>query len=116
MTMPFNLGTYWTDDGGGAFSIDSPDGAFNTLDSTNGGETIVGLVYKSTYTVTELSGADTLSLFLITPRIDGTSTGVFGSIDMVTSAGKPRFARASGSGAFTSSINSVSVKRFIETA
>jgi len=103
---PSSIQSYWTDDGGGVYSINAPDGAFNSvlMDSLPNG------VYEVSFTVDSVSGVDSISAHADGVRIS--SDGALGKFTglLTLTSGVISFARRGGAGAFTSTISSITIK------
>jgi len=110
---PSTVGTYWTDEGLGVYSINSPDTSFNILENTLATE--VGTAYYLSFEVVSLSGLDHVAVFAGASRLDGDSVGTH-SFTFIADQSFVRFARGDGSGAFLSTIKNVTIKRLDKQA
>lgn len=110
-----SLGSHWTDDGGGSYTVDQPDGGFYALAFD---PTTVGLTYRLSLTVNTPAGVDWLNVFGISSADypDLSSAGDYVFTHTATSLVYPRFARRNGNGAFTQTVSNISLKQLLEVA
>lgn len=109
------LGAQWTDNGGGSYSIDSPDGGINSLTAT--ASLTVGRGYAASYSLSEFSSVGGQAISFRSPSIESTaSTLGVQNFDFTSGASSPFFVRLTGGIAFTATLEAITIKELLQVA
>lgn len=111
---PSLIGSQWTDNGGGSYTLLS-DGSFNTL--TNSLNSEAGKTYKISCLISGHSGPGTLRYSNSSSSVfTASSNGVQSEVYVADGSGDATFVRHTAGLALTATVSEITIKRFLEVA